>query len=80
MQHRWCQFFYPGLVAWEHYVPVADDLSDLKERYDGLRADPERAESIGRAGRDFARVALTRRAIDDHYVAVLDRCARLPRT
>jgi hypothetical protein len=80
MQHNWRQFFYPGLVAWEHYVPLADDLSDLKERYDWLRANPECAAALGRAGQEFARHALTRRAIDDHYVAVLDRCARLPRT
>jgi Glycosyl transferase family 90 len=80
MQHRWRQFFYPGLVAWEHYVPVANDLADLKERYDWLRSNPDRAASIGRAGLKFARHALTRRAIDEHYVAVLDRCARLPRT
>lgn len=80
MQHRWHQFYNPGLMAWEHYVPLANDLSDLKERYDWLRANPERAASIGRAGLEFARRALTRRAVDDHYVAVLNRCARLPRT
>jgi len=80
MQHRWRQFFYPGLIGWEHYVPVANDLSDLKERYDWLRANPDHAVSIGRAGREFARQALTRGAIDDYYVAVLDRCAKLLRT
>lgn len=80
MQHRWRQFFYPGLAAWRHYVPVANDLADLKDRFDWLRANPEHAASIGRAGREFAGQALTRKAIDDYYVAVLDRCARLART
>jgi hypothetical protein len=80
MQHRWRQFFYPGLIAWEHYVPVANDLSNLMERYDWLRANPDRAASIARAGQEFARHVLTRKAIDDRVVAVLNRCANLLRT
>ncbi len=77
MQHRWRQFFYPGLAAWEHYVPVANDLSNVMERYEWLRAKPEEAASIARAGREFARHVLTRAAIDDYMRAVLTRCARL---
>ena len=80
MQHTWRQFFYPGLVAWEHYVPVANDLSDLVERYDWLRANPEQAESIAQTGCEFARHVLTRKAIDDCLIAMLNRCAELPRT
>jgi len=77
MQHRWRQFFYPGLVAWEHYVPIADDLSDVMDRYDRLRANPGEAASIARAGQEFARNVLTRAAIDDYMRTVLTRCARL---
>ncbi|GMV30064.1 MAG: hypothetical protein AMXMBFR59_21890 [Rhodanobacteraceae bacterium] len=79
MQHRWRQFFYPGLAAWEHYVPVADDLSDLPLRFAWLRAHPEQAERIGREGRRFAQEALGVRAIEDHFTTVIDRCAALPR-
>lgn len=80
MQHRWRQFFYPGLVAWKHYVPVADDLSDLPARYAWLQANQVDAERIGTEGRCFAKAFLTVRAIEDHFAAVLNRCARLPRT
>lgn len=77
MQHRWRQFFYPGLVAWEHYVPVADDMSDLVERYDGLRADPALALSIARNGREFARHVLTQKVVDTYMLTLLTRCAGL---
>jgi len=77
MQHRWRQFFYPGLVAWEQYVPVADDLSDLIDRYERLRADPTEAQSIARNAREFARHVLTPAAIDNYMCTLLSRCARL---
>jgi len=77
MQHRWRQFFYPGLVAWEHYVPVADDISDLVERFEQLRADPAAARAIARNAREFARHVLTRKAVDDYMLTLLNRCARL---
>ena len=77
MQHRWCQFFYPGLVAWEHYVPISDDLSDAIDRYDWLRANPDKAASIARAGQEFAQHVLTPRAVDDYMRAVLTRCGKL---
>lgn len=79
MQHRWQQFYYPGLAAWEHYVPVADDMSDLPARFAWLRANPEQAESIGIEGRRFAKSVLSVKSIEDHFAKVLNRCARLPR-
>src|SRR5206468_5840334 len=54
LQHRWEQFFYPGLQPWEHYVPLEHDLSDLLERHVWLRANPERARAIGESGQRFA--------------------------
>lgn len=79
LQHQWKQFFYPGLVAWQHYVPIADDLSDLFDRYAWLRAHPAHAERIGREGRRFAEANLTINAIENYFVAVLESCAALPR-
>lgn len=79
LQHRWNQFFYPGLVAWEHYVPVADDLSDLLDRFAWLGAHPADAERIARAGRLFAENFLSTAAIEHQFVTVLDACAALPR-
>jgi hypothetical protein len=79
LQHSWNQFFYPGLVEWEHFVPIANDMSDLLEKYAWLRANPEQAEGIAREGRRFAEHVLSIPAIEDHFVAVFDACASLPR-
>jgi hypothetical protein len=77
LQHKWKQFFYPGLVAWVHYVPIADDSSDLLDRYAWLRANPAVAERIGSAGRHFAQNLLSVREIENYFIAVLESCAAL---
>lgn len=78
LQHNWNQYFYPGLVEWEHYVPVSDDMSDLLERYAWLRANPEQATRIADEGRRFAENMLNICAIENHFVAVFEACASLP--
>lgn len=77
MQNRWQQFFYPGLVAWEHYVPLADDLSDLVTRFFWLQENAAKAAAIARNGGEFARHILTANAVDEHMCALLNRCAQL---
>ena len=44
------QWYFDRLRAWEHYVPVKADLSDLFAQYDWVRANPSRAEEIAAAG------------------------------
>jgi len=78
LQHRWKQFFYPGLMAWEHYIPINNDVSDLMEKVAWLNAHPGDAERIGRAGRLFAQQFLTAVAIEEHFVRVINACASLP--
>jgi Glycosyl transferase family 90 len=77
LQHRWRQFFYPGLVAWEHYVPIANDVSDLVTRVEWLQANPTKAALIARNGREFARHVLTPAAVDNYMCTLLNRCAQL---
>ncbi len=79
MQHRWRQFFYPGLIAWKHYVPLADDLSDIPAKFTWLRTNPHLAERIGREGQSFAKSHLNTVAIENYFVRVLNRCAQLHR-
>ncbi len=78
LQHRWNQFFYPGLMAWEHYVPLANDFSDLPQRFAWLQAYPDKAQAIGEAGRLFALSLLTPHAIEEHFLTVVHACAALP--
>jgi hypothetical protein len=48
------QWFYPRMHAWEHYVPVAADLSDLGEALDWCRANEAECEWIADNGRRLA--------------------------
>jgi len=49
------QWYYDRLIPWEHYVPVAADMSDLEERIDWMRSTPARAREIAAAGQALAR-------------------------
>lgn len=48
------QWYYDRLKPWEHYVPVAADLSDLFEKYDWVRSHDDDAKQIARAGQELA--------------------------
>ena len=39
-------YFHDRLVPWVHYVPVAPDLSDVKEKFDWAESHPEEAKGI----------------------------------
>lgn len=77
MQNRWQQFFYPGLAAWEHFAPIANDVSDVVTRFAWLQENPAKAAAIAHNGLDFARHILTATAVDNYMCALLNRCARL---
>lgn len=44
------QWYYDRLKPWEHYVPVASDLSDLMERIEWVRTNDREAGEIARRG------------------------------
>ena len=48
------QWYYDRLEPWRHYIPVADDLSDLVERIVWCRANPDACRSVAAAGRSLA--------------------------
>jgi len=48
------QWYYTRLSAWYNYIPVSSDLSDLLDKFKWVQGRPERAEAIGRAGRQLA--------------------------
>lgn len=49
------QWWYDRLVPWEHYVPVAADMSDVRERIDWVRSHDQQAAAIARAGQALVR-------------------------
>jgi len=52
------EFFFRDLTPWKHYVPV-HDIQEVPTLYAKLEADPELAQSIAAAGKDFADTRLT---------------------
>ncbi|QJU57626.1 hypothetical protein HL653_07330 [Sphingomonas sp. AP4-R1] len=54
VESAWHQWFEPRLSAWEHYVPIRSDMSDLIEKMDWCARHPQAAEDIAGAGRAFA--------------------------
>jgi hypothetical protein len=48
------QWFYDMITAWDHFVPVSEDLSDLIEKIDWCRKNVEKAAEIGARGQAFA--------------------------
>jgi len=48
------QWFYDDISAWEHFVPVKNDLSDIHEKIDWCLSNPGKSEEIARNGQQFA--------------------------
>lgn len=40
------EWFYSDLKAWEHYVPIKADFSDLIEKIEWLRKNDDEAKAI----------------------------------
>lgn len=66
------QWYYDELQPWQHFVPVAADLSDLVERIEWCRANDQEARRIARAGREFA----LRRTPESETILVTGRLNR----
>lgn len=62
------QWYYDKLVPYEHYVPVAADMSDFAEKIEWVRSNDAEASAIARRGQAFAQTltfeSQTRRAVE----------------
>ncbi|XP_030636725.1 protein O-glucosyltransferase 1 [Chanos chanos] len=50
---EWLEFFYPQLKPWVHYIPVRQDLADLRELLQFVKENDDIAESIAQRGQRF---------------------------
>nr|XP_055060650.1 protein O-glucosyltransferase 1 isoform X1 [Misgurnus anguillicaudatus] len=50
---EWIEFFYPQLKPWVHYIPVKQDLSDLRELLQFVKENDGVAEEIAMRGQKF---------------------------
>ena len=48
-------YIHDKLQPWIHYVPIKEDLSDLKEKYEWAESHPEEAKRISENATKFAR-------------------------
>lgn len=70
-------YFYPELIAWEHYVPVKNDLSDLVEKIQWAKKHDGKAREMAGKAREFALTHLMPDQILAYCYAVLCRYASL---
>lgn len=78
-ESREMQYFYSALRPYEHYVPIANDMSDLVEKVEWARAHDDECKAIAERARDFC---LDYCMIEDVYAylyAVLAQYASLQR-
>ena len=71
----WTEYYFDWLKPFEHYVPIARDLSDLHERVLWLNNHPDEARRIAQSGLTFARTHLTRSAAVDYWAHVVRQIA-----
>jgi len=64
-----------GITAWEHYVPLAPDYSDLAEKIDWCRANDRQCAQISRAATLLMRTYYSTEQERLIQQGILDRCA-----
>ncbi len=71
-QRGYRQWYYDDLRPFEHYVPIAADLSDLTERIEWCRANDRECAAIAAAGQEFA----LRRTLESEVSSAVERLNR----
>jgi len=70
-------YIHDYLTPWKHYIPVSENLQDLKKKFDWTEAHPQEAKRIADAGTDFMRELGTPQGFgklyDDVFVEPLKR-------
>jgi hypothetical protein len=68
-------FFYDEMKPYVHFIPVKQDLSDLREKFEWAVAHPEEAETIAKQATEFAsglfKSRYLRKLYDDLYINYL---------
>jgi len=73
------EHFYSGLQPWEHFIPVAADLSDLVERITWARDNDNKAKKISENAQKFAEDHLLPQNVLCYHAQLLSRWARIVR-
>lgn len=60
-------YIHDDLVPWVHYIPVNEDLSNLREMYDWAEANNDGARKISEAGTEYVKHRAERRVMKAKY-------------
>ena len=60
-------YIHDRMTPWIHYVPVASDLSDLKEKFDWAESHPHASQWIARRGSQFVQELGTREGYEQLF-------------
>lgn len=52
-------YYHDDLIPWVHYIPIKEDLSNLREMYDWAEANTEDARKISEAGTQYVKQQAT---------------------
>ncbi|KAG9348801.1 hypothetical protein JZ751_029118 [Albula glossodonta] len=74
---EWLEFFYPQLRPWVHYIPVKQDLSDLRELLQFVKENDGIAQEVAKRGQDFILEHLRMEDVSCYWEKLLTEFSRL---
>ncbi|KAK7893413.1 hypothetical protein WMY93_022565 [Mugilogobius chulae] len=74
---EWQEFFYPQLKPWVHFIPVKQDLSDVKELLQFAKENDAIAQDIASRGRQFILDHLKMEDISCYWEKLLSQYSKL---
>ncbi|XP_033471365.1 protein O-glucosyltransferase 1 [Epinephelus lanceolatus] len=74
---EWQEFFYPQLQPWVHYIPVQQDLSDVRELLQFVKENDDIAQEIATRGKEFILDHLRMQDVSCYWRRLLTEFSRL---
>ncbi|KAH3827829.1 protein O-glucosyltransferase 1-like [Dreissena polymorpha] len=74
---EWLEFFYPAMKPWVHYIPVKQDLSDVKELLEFAKENDDVVHEIAKRGRKFIWDHLRMEDVSCYWKKLLKNYAKL---
>jgi protein glucosyltransferase len=79
VESDWIEFFYQPLLPWIHFVPIAADMHDLKDKILFLKKHDDIAKEIAKTGHDFIYNELTIDSVTCYWHQLLTDYTKLLR-
>uniref|UniRef100_H3CYA4 Protein O-glucosyltransferase 1 n=1 Tax=Tetraodon nigroviridis TaxID=99883 RepID=H3CYA4_TETNG len=74
---EWLEFFYPQLKPWVHYIPVKQDLSDVRALLQFAKENDALAQEIATRGKEFILHHLRMEDVSCYWEKLLTEYSRL---